>query len=140
MAAAAHEGTAMVEIYQNCNIFNDDAFKHFTEKSVRSDRILEIEHGKPLLFGKDGKRGLRLDQDLRPEIVTIGENGITESDVVVWDEHNDNPAMAMALASLSETAFPVPIGVFRSRTRPSMEDAIGDQITKAKDRRQDPGD
>ncbi len=137
MAAAAHEGTAMVEIYQNCNIFNDDAFKDFTEKSVRSDRILEIEHGKPLLFGKEKTQGLRLDRELRPEIVTIGENGITESDVVVWDEHADNPAMAMALAALSESAFPVPIGVFRSRTRPSLEDAVGDQIAQARSRRQE---
>jgi 2-oxoglutarate ferredoxin oxidoreductase subunit beta len=137
MAAAAHQGTAMVEIYQNCNIFNDDAFKGFTDKAVRSDRILELAHGKPLLFGGETKRGLRLDRELRPEIVTIGENGITEDDVLVWDQHAENPGIAMALAAMSETAFPVPIGVFRSRERPCLEDAIGEQIAVAGTRREE---
>ena len=135
MAAAAHEGTAMVEIYQNCNIFNDGAFKSFTDKELRSDRILELEHGKPLLFGAEKNLGLRMDREMRPEIVTLGKDGITESDVMVWEEHAENPAMAMALAAMSETTFPVPIGVFRSRSRPCLEDAVAEQVVQAEQKR-----
>ena len=72
--AAAHKGTAFVEIYQNCKIFNDGVFEYATDKSVKADNILYLEHGKPLIFGKDRNKGIRL-QRLDPEVVTLG-NGI----------------------------------------------------------------
>ncbi len=94
--ADSHSGTAMIEIYQNCNIFNDGAFDSFREKSIRDERTVQLEHGKPVIFGADANRGLRLNGGLQPEIVTIGENGITESDIMVGDEKDSTPALPMA--------------------------------------------
>src|SRR4029077_12814131 len=70
--AAAHKGTAFVEIYQNCKIFNDGVFEYATDKSVKADNLLYVEHGKPMLFGKDKNRGIRLN-GLRPEVVEVGK-------------------------------------------------------------------
>ena len=137
MRAAAHEGTALVEIYQNCNIFNDGAFDSFREKAVRDERTVQLEHGKPVIFGADSNRGLRLNQDLRAEAVTIGENGVTEADVMVWDETDDNPARAMALASMPEATFPVPVGIFRNTSRPAFEDEVHAQVQSAQQARGD---
>ena len=137
MAAAAHEGTAFVEIYQNCNIYNDGAYKSFTDKAVRSDRVVELEHGKPLLFGADGNKGVRMNADLQPEVVEIGVDGVTESDVLVWDETSENPALPMALAQMSEADLPVPIGVFRRNQRAKFEDAVHAQIDAAKQAKQE---
>ncbi len=129
--ADAHEGTALVEIYQNCHIFNDGVYKDFTEKSVRDDRNLYLEHGKPLLFGANRQKGLILDKHLQPEVVTLGEGGITESDILVWNENEASPAMATALSSMSEADSPVPVGVFRNIAMPSFESLVHDQIQRA---------
>ncbi|MEE2886249.1 MAG: 2-oxoacid:ferredoxin oxidoreductase subunit beta [Planctomycetota bacterium] len=137
MRAAAHEGTALVEIYQNCNIFNDGAFDSFREKSIRAERTVELEHGKPVVFGADSNRGLRLNHDLQPEIVTIGENGITEADVMVWDEADTSPARAMAFAAMSEADFPVPLGILRNTTRPAFEKEVNAQVQTAQQNRGD---
>jgi 2-oxoglutarate ferredoxin oxidoreductase subunit beta len=134
MRADAHQGTAFVEIYQNCNIFNDGAFKSFTDKEAREERVLELGHGEPLLFGKERKRGLRLDSDLRPQIVTLGE-GASEADVTVWDERADNAALAAALANMPEDSFPVPIGVFRDVTNPTFETGVHAQIAEARQKK-----
>jgi 2-oxoglutarate ferredoxin oxidoreductase subunit beta len=135
--AARHQGTALVEIYQNCNIFNDGAFDSFREKSVRADRTVQLEHGKPVIFGANSNRGLRLDSEFQPEIITIGENGITEADVMVWDDSYESPARAMALASMSEEDFPVPIGVFRDTTRPAFEQTVNAQVDTMREKRGD---
>ena len=135
--AAAHEGTALVEIYQNCNIYNDGAFKSFTEKSTRQDRVLYLEDGKPLLFGADKNKGIRLDGNFRPEIVEVGQNGVTVDDVLVWDEDADNLGLPMALTEMSEDVFPVPIGVFRRRLRPTLEESINQQIDEATEKQGD---
>jgi len=134
-AAAAHEGTALIEIYQNCNIYNDGAFKSFTDKAQREERVLYLEHAKPLLFGVEKKKGIRLDCNMRPEIVTLGENGATIDDVLVWDEESDNPALTIALSEMSEDEFPVPIGVFRRCERPVFEDAVHEQIASAREQK-----
>jgi len=78
-AAAKHKGVSFIEVYQNCNIFNDGAFDYFAERSVRQDKVLYLEHGKPMIFGKDRNKGIRMN-GAHPEVVTIGENGITEAD------------------------------------------------------------
>ena len=135
--AAAHEGTSLVEIYQNCNIFNDGAFDSFRDKGVRADRTVNLEHGKPVLFGADNDQGLRLNKDMQPEIVRIGEDGATLQDVMIWDEQDESPAMAMALASMSEAAFPVPIGVFRNTARPTFERSVNAQVDAAMEKRGD---
>jgi 2-oxoglutarate ferredoxin oxidoreductase subunit beta len=83
-AAAKHKGISFIEVYQNCNIFNDGAFDYFAERTVRSDRVLYLEHGKPMVFGKNRDKGIRMNGAL-PEVVTIGENGITENDLLVHD-------------------------------------------------------
>jgi 2-oxoglutarate ferredoxin oxidoreductase subunit beta len=130
--AAAHEGTALVEIYQNCNIFNDGAWKGFTEKEVRDDRVLYLEHGKPLLFGKNKDRGIRFDANFRPEIVGGKDLGTA----YVWDEQAVNRAPAMSLATMSETEFPVPLGVFRRRVKPTFETGVQSQIAQARSQKQ----
>jgi 2-oxoglutarate/2-oxoacid ferredoxin oxidoreductase subunit beta len=126
--ASAHQGTALVEIYQNCNIFNDGAFKGFTEKEVRDERILVLEHGKPLLFGAGKQKGIAFDAQFRPQVVTGDELG----KAYVWDETAETPAPAMALATMSETEFPVPIGVFRRREKATFDAGVHAQMTGAK--------
>lgn len=101
---------------------------------MRDDRTVELAHGKPVRFGKDGNKGLRLNAELQPEVVTVGVDGVTESDVMVWDVADPSPARAMALSSMSETAFPVPIGVFRDVARPAFEDAVRAQLNAAKEK------
>ncbi|MEZ5965278.1 MAG: 2-oxoacid:ferredoxin oxidoreductase subunit beta [Planctomycetota bacterium] len=133
--AAAHQGTAFVEIYQNCNIFNDGTYKSFTDKAVRDDRVVRLEHGKPLLFGSEHKRGLRWTKDHKVGVVDVGAGGADESELIVWDETSEDPALAMALASLSESDMPVPIGVFRRQDRASFESGVHAQLAAAKGRK-----
>lgn len=128
--AAAHKGTAFVEIYQNCNIFNDAAFAYMTGKAERADANLYLEHGKPLTFGADGDRGIRLS-GVGLEVVRVGENGVTEDDLLVWDAHAPNAAMASLLAHAVPPAFPTPVGVFRSTDTPSFESQVVGQIESA---------
>ncbi|MEM7200682.1 MAG: 2-oxoacid:ferredoxin oxidoreductase subunit beta [Planctomycetota bacterium] len=136
-AASAHEGTAFVEIYQNCNIFNDGAFKSFTDKPVRDERVLQLEQDKPLVFGKDRNQAIRLDGDLRPEIVTLGEGGVTEADVLSWDEAAENLALPLALSEMPEDTFPVPIGIFHRRGRATFESGVQEQLQAARQGRGD---
>ncbi|HEU4507224.1 MAG TPA: 2-oxoacid:ferredoxin oxidoreductase subunit beta [Pyrinomonadaceae bacterium] len=126
-AAAKHKGISFIEVYQNCNIFNDKAFDHFADRSVRSDRVLYLEHGKPMIFGKDRNKGIRMNGAL-PEVVTIGENGITENDLLVHDIHLNDPSVAFMLARMEQPEFPQPVGIFRTIDRPTYEDMMMDQI------------
>ncbi|MCW5828373.1 MAG: 2-oxoacid:ferredoxin oxidoreductase subunit beta [Deltaproteobacteria bacterium] len=136
--AAEHKGIAFVEIYQNCNIFNDGAYDSIVEKSIRSDRVLYLEHGKPMIFGKDMNKGLKLN-GFQLEVATIGENGVTEKDIVVHDETNPDPTMAFLLSRLDEATFPVPMGVFRAVRRPAFDEMMNDQV-KAATQKSGPGD
>ena len=129
-AAAKHKGVSFLEVYQNCNIFNDGAFDYFAERSVRSDRVLYLEHGKPMLFGKDPNRGIRMN-GAHPEVVTLGENGITEADILVHDIHLQDPSVAFMLARMEQPDFPQPVGVFRSVERPSYDELMAEQIESA---------
>jgi 2-oxoglutarate ferredoxin oxidoreductase subunit beta len=129
-AAARHKGISFVEVYQNCNIFNDHAFDQFAERSVRQDRVLYLEHGKPMIFGKDVKRGIRMN-GAHPEVVTIGENGITEADLLVHDIYLADPSVAFMLARMEQPDFPQPVGIFRAVERTTYEDLMVDQIDAA---------
>jgi 2-oxoglutarate ferredoxin oxidoreductase subunit beta len=129
-AAARHKGISFVEVYQNCNIFNDHAFDQFAERSVRQDRVLYLEHGKPMIFGKDVKRGIRMN-GAHPEVVTIGENGITEADILVHDINLKDPSVAFMLARMEQPDFPQPVGIFRAVERTTYEDLMVDQIDAA---------
>jgi 2-oxoglutarate ferredoxin oxidoreductase subunit beta len=135
--AAAHKGSAFVEIFQNCNIFNDKAFAYVTEKERREEHSLVLQHGRPLLFGKDRKKGIRLNGvDL--EVVELG-GAITAGDCLVWDETRANPACAFLLSQMQPPAFPTPIGVFRSVEAATFEAGVRAQIEGEMARR-GPGD
>src|SRR2546421_360395 len=129
-AAAKHKGVSFLEVYQNCNIFNDHAFDYFAERSVRSDKVLYLEHGKPMIFGKDRNQGIRMN-GAHPEVVTIGENGITEADLLIHDINLEDPSVAFMLARMEQPDFPQPVGIFRSVERPSYDQMLVDQIDNA---------
>jgi 2-oxoglutarate ferredoxin oxidoreductase subunit beta len=141
---AAHKGSAFLEIYQNCNVFNDEAFDSLTTKEVRDDRNVAIEHGKPLVFGKNKEWGIRLN-GLKPEVVKLGENGVTEKDLLVHDEKSQS--LAFLLSRLEPVAgamdktpapdVPLPIGVFHSVEKPTMEVRTREQIESQKKLRGD---
>lgn len=108
----AHEfdGASFVEIYQNCPVYNDGIFEYIKDKKTAADAQLVLEHGKPLVFGKEGDKGIRLDsKTLQLEVVTIGEDGVTEDDLLVHDE--TNKVMAQMLADMKAPDFPEPVGV-----------------------------
>jgi 2-oxoglutarate ferredoxin oxidoreductase subunit beta len=129
-AAAKHKGVSFLEVYQNCNIFNDHAFDYFAERSVRQDRVLYLEHGKPMIFGKDRNLGIRMN-GAHPEVVTIGENGITEADILIHDINLEDPSVAFMLARMEQPDFPQPVGVFRAVERPSYDHMLAEQIETA---------
>jgi 2-oxoglutarate ferredoxin oxidoreductase subunit beta len=131
--AERHTGTAFVEIYQNCNVFNDGAFFRYTEKETRDDNVVYLEHGKPLQFGKQKDKGVRLN-GFTPEVVETQSGKYSVNDLLV---HNENDAtLASILAGMSfNPALPRPMGVFLSVDRLPYEAAVQDQIAKAKSRK-----
>lgn len=135
--AAAHQGTSFVEIYQNCIIFNKSAWDHVTDQGVRDDNVLYLEHGQPMVFGKDRDKGIRLN-GLKPEVVQLG-NGLNEADCLVHDAHAEDPTLAWMLSRMEPPHFPVPIGIFRSVRKPTYADMLAQQHQQAVARR-GPGD
>jgi 2-oxoglutarate ferredoxin oxidoreductase subunit beta len=127
--AAAHKGTAFVEIYQNCNIFNDGAFEYAAGKDTRDDTTLTLEHGRPLVFGRNRDKGIRLNV-LQPEVVSLG-NGVREDDLLFHDEKMEEPSLAYLLSRMRHPQFPEPIGVFRAIERPTYEDLVIKQVQSA---------
>jgi len=127
--AARHRGTAFVEIYQNCTIFNDAAFEYATGKDTKDETTIYLEHNKPLVFGKDRNRGIRLN-GMDPEVVTLG-SGITEDDLLFHNEQQAEPSLAYLLSRMHYPEFPEPMGVFRSVERPVFEDMVFDQVKSA---------
>jgi 2-oxoglutarate ferredoxin oxidoreductase subunit beta len=125
---ATHKGTAFVEILQNCNVFNDGAFDELTDKAKKSDHTLALEHGAPMVFGRDRDRGIRL-RGTRLEVVRLGD-GIREADLLVHDQHD--PGLAGLIARMGPPAFPVPIGVIFDTDRPCYEDGVTAQLRAAK--------
>jgi 2-oxoglutarate ferredoxin oxidoreductase subunit beta len=127
--ASAHRGTAFIEIYQNCKIFNDGVFEYATDKSTKADNTLFLEHGKPLLFGKDRTKGIRL-HGLDPEVVTVG-NGITVDDLLIHDEKAEEPSLAYLLSRMVYPRFPECIGVFRCVQHPTYDEMVNRQLEDA---------
>lgn len=129
----AHKGSSFVEIYQNCNIFNDGAFEVFTEKSSKADNDLFVEHGKPLVFGAESNKGIRLN-GLKPEVVTIGDE-FSLDDLWIHDEKDIYKAQILTRLfdnPNSENHMPRPFGVFYSIERPCYEDMLHAQIEETK--------
>jgi 2-oxoglutarate ferredoxin oxidoreductase subunit beta len=135
-AAALHKGTAFIEIFQNCNIFNDLAWEHLVEKDVRDDMLVDLRPGQPLRFGKNLQKGLRL-KGLELEAFDVTPE--TEASAIKWDPSNPNPAIAFMLAQLEEGVMPTPIGIFRNVEASVFELAAHDQIEKAR-AKSGPGD
>jgi 2-oxoglutarate ferredoxin oxidoreductase subunit beta len=127
-AAGTHRGSTFVEVLQNCNIFNDGAFRDFTDREVREDRMLLLEHGRPMIFGKDRDQGIRLKAH-QPEVVRIGDEGVTEADILVHDA--TDPLIAYMLAHLWWPDFPVPVGIVRNISRATHDQMLTDQIAAA---------
>jgi 2-oxoglutarate ferredoxin oxidoreductase subunit beta len=130
--AAQHKGTAYVEIYQNCNIFNDKAFTYMTEKDTKDDNVLYMEQGKPLVFGKNRDKGIRM-RGTELEVIHLGD-GLTADDCLVWDATLENPATAFLAAQLLPPEFPTALGVFRNVEVPAYEERVIDQIRQETDR------
>lgn len=124
--AAAHHGTAFVEVYQNCIVFNDGVFDYASDKSIKADNTLYLEHGKPLIFGKDRNKGIRLN-GLDPEIVNLG-NGVQMDDLLIHDEKAEEPSLAYLLSRMIHPRFPECFGVFRNVARPVYDDLLNKQI------------
>lgn len=128
-AAAHHKGSAFIEVFQNCNIFNDGAFEHFTEKDVRDEHTIRLEHGKPLVFGKQKNKGIRMGST-KLEVVELG-NGISESDLIVHDALAEDSGIGYLLSRMDYPEYPVPLGIFKSVTKPSYETLMEEQIEVA---------
>ncbi len=131
--AENHNGSAFIEIYQNCNVFNDGAFELFTEKDTRDDHVVYLEHGKPLVFGKQKEKGIRLN-GFTPEAVSTNDGKFSVNDLLV---HNENDStLAFILANMIHNpALPRAMGVFLSVDRPTYEISVRDQIAKARSKK-----
>ena len=132
-SAARHQGSAFLEIYQNCVIFNDKAFTYMTEKEIRDDAILALEQGKPLVFGKAKDRGIR-HNGTELEVIRFAD-GFGPDDCLVWDATRENPTLSFMIAQLSPPDFPTPIGVLRDVDHPTFEGVVASQNRALTDRR-----
>jgi 2-oxoglutarate ferredoxin oxidoreductase subunit beta len=133
-ASAAHRGTALVEIYQNCNIYNDGAFDLLKDPGTRDDWTIRLEHGEPIRFGRDGANAIV--RDPASGGLRVAEN-VPEGDpsIVVHDAHAPDPSYAFALSRLAGTDLRyTPMGVFRSVERPSYDELMSDQLAHAQEK------
>ncbi len=132
-AAADHRGTAFVEIYQNCPIFNDDAFAAVTEPGARELNVIRLEHGEPIRFGPDQSRGLRFTR--YGSLETVDASGGDADSLLTHDAHAADPSYAFALSRLDSSDFAhTPIGVFRQAPRASYDDLMAEQIEAERER------
>jgi len=126
--AEKFKGTSLIEVMQNCPIFNNDCFADFTDKAVREDKQIFLEHGKPMIFGKERDKGLVLNK-LKLEVVTIGEDGITQEDLLVHNAKEEDPTLHQMLVRLSH---PVAMGVIRSFDDVTLEERKNAQTREVK--------
>ena len=124
-----HKGASFLEVYQNCHIFNDGAFKLMTEKETKDNHVLELEDGQPMIFGKEKNKGIRLD-GFRPEVVTINGD-FSVDDLLVHNETDKNIADILTNFTY-DTEFPTPIGVLYVAKSSTYEDRLEKQIKNAK--------
>jgi len=129
--AEKYKGTSLIEILQNCIIFNDKVFAGVTAKDVKLDRQIWLEHGEPMLFGKEKNKGLRLN-GLKLEVVTIGENDVTEEDILIHDAYEPDNTLHNMLVSMSAPEFPVAFGVIRKVEKTSFDESVYEQVVDAK--------
>ncbi len=129
--AAEHRGASLVEIAQNCIIFNDGAWSHLTDPDSRLENVLYLEHGQPMRFGRQGEKGIRLN-GLRPEVVSVAEVG--EEALLVHDEQAAEPTLAYLLSRMGPPDFPTPVGVFRAVDKPVYSGQLLAQVHEAQAR------
>ena len=126
--AANHRGASLVEIAQNCIIFNDGAWAHMTDAYNRKENVLYLEHGQPMRFGKQGEKGIRLN-GLNPEVVFVEEVG--EKNLLIHDEQAAEPTLAYLLSRMGPPGFPIPVGVFRAVDKPAYSQPLKEQVHAA---------
>ncbi len=131
--AARHRGTAFVEVYQNCSVFNDGGWEYATARDTKADTTITLEHGKPLIFGKQRDKGIRL-KGMEPEVVTLGER-VVEDDLLVHDELSPEPSLAYLLSRMRYPEYPEPIGVFRAVDRPKYDEELNRQIELSREQK-----
>lgn len=125
--SAKHDGTSVTEILQNCVIFNDNWYKNFIERSSREDNTIVLRHGQPMIFGKERNKGLMLE-GLSLKVVTLGENGVTEKDILVHNAEEANPGIHMMLVNMKYPEMPVALGVIRNVKDQTYDDCVRDQL------------
>ncbi len=130
--AAAHDGCSVIEILDNCVIFNDKAHEQITGKDYRDEAMLVLEAGKPMIFGKERNKGIRLN-GTELEVVEIGKNGITMDDILVHDPTQLNSGIHTMLATMKRPDFPVAIGVIRNVAKPTYNELLEDQLVQARE-------
>ena len=139
-AAAAHRGTALVEIYQNCNIFNDNAFEALKDPGTRDDFTIRLEHGQPITWGVEGEHGVVRDHEQALKVVETAT--VDPAELVVHDAHVEDPSHAFDLSRLADISLArTPIGVFRAVDRPVYDDMMREQIERSQESQdtRDPG-
>ena len=127
LEAARHKGTSVMEMLVNCVIFNDGAHSVISDRATRADRTIILRHGEKMIFGKDRNKGLVLD-GLRLKVVTIGEDGVTEDDILTHDAHSDNLGLHTMLADMKYPEYPVALGIIRSVEAESYDAAVERQV------------
>ena len=126
--AGKHKGFALIEIFQNCNIFNDGAFFLLTEKDTKEDHVLVLEHDKPMVFGKNNDKGIKLD-GVKPIVVDISNGKYSKDDLWIHNELTESPVNAIILAHIDDNPdMPTPIGVFRQYFKETYDKGIETQI------------
>ncbi len=129
--AARHKGASVIEVLQNCVIFNDGIHEKVTAKEVRDDRTIILKQGEPMLFGKENDRGLILD-GLKLKVVKLGEGGIKEKDILIHDATEQNPGIQYMLANMRYPEYPVALGIIRSVPGPTYEAELENQIEQVR--------
>jgi len=127
--AMKHKGVSFVEIYQNCNIFNDKAYEPVTGRDTRDERMVVLEEAKPLIFGKNKDKAIRL-KGFQPEVVDLASVK-DEKDLLIHNERNPDPNYAYILTQMDYPKLPVPFGIFREIIRPTYDDMLDAQVQEA---------
>ena len=131
VAAAMHDGTAVMEMLTNCVIFNNGTHADISDRAVREDRTILLRHGEKMIFGKNRDKGLVLE-GRHLKVVTLGQDGVTEDDILVHDAHNPDPGLHTMLAEMKYPDFPVALGVIRAVSDLTYDDCVTDQFEKVK--------
>lgn len=126
-AAAKHDGTSVVEVLQNCVVFNNGAHSYVADRATREDRVVYLKHGEPMIFGKDRNKGIVLD-GFNLRVVEIGKGGWTKDNILVHDETQENPGIHTLLVEMGPPDLPIALGVIRNVPFPTYDDLVRDQV------------